>query len=107
MRDLDTGQRTLLLHERNHGFERVALGIRPQPQTAGGDAALGADAGGFDDHQCCAADCAAAEMYHMPRVRHAVDGRVLAHGRDEDTVFEHGFAHFERAEESGHGERLC
>ena len=77
--------------------------VLPDAQVGGGDAALGDDGGGLDEHEAGAALSAAAEVDQVPVVGEAVVRRVLAHGRDADAVGEGDGAELEgREERLGH-----
>ena len=67
--------------------------------AAEGDAALGLDVGHLGDDEAGAAERAAAEVDEVPVVDGAVDGRVLAHRRDDDAVGEGEVAHAEGRED--------
>jgi hypothetical protein len=73
--------------------------VAPDAEIAGGDAGFGADGVGFGDDEGGAADGAAAEMDEVPVVGEAVDGGVLAHGRDGDAVGQGEAAQLEGSEE--------
>ena len=69
------------------------------PMSPGVIRALGGDGGRFHEEESCSAHCAAAEMNQMPIVGHSVDGRILAHGRNHDAIFESYSANRERVKE--------
>src|SRR6202167_1174814 len=72
-----------------HDFlQRRLAGVGVKPKTAMGDAAGAFDVGGFDDQQTGAGIRQHTEMRHVPVVRHAVIGAVLAHRRDDDALGE-------------------
>ena len=61
--------------------------------------------GRLEDHQAGARQREVAEVDQVPVARRAVDGRVLAHRRDDDPVGKRQAAESQRVEQvSGHGE---
>ena len=74
------------MNELNDTVEGGDVGVVPDSQIAGGDAALGEDGRGLLDDQAGAALGAGAEMDEMPIGGEAVVRGVLAHGRYADAV---------------------
>jgi len=88
-------------------FERTGHrgfgGVIIKADIGKGDASFGNDSGCLNGQKCGTGKRQLSEMDQMP-VRHAaVDGRVLAHGRDHDTVGEFKTAHGERRKQDGLG----
>jgi len=86
--ELDGGDAAVLLEEGGDAGEEGDVVVGVDAEVAWGDAAFGADGGGFGHYGACSADGAAAEMDQVPVVGVAVDGTVLAHGGDDDAVGE-------------------
>ena len=99
VRELDAGDAAVSFEEVGDAGEEGDVVVGVDAEVAGGDAAFGTDGGGFGDDGACATDGAAAEMDEVPVVGVAVDGAVLAHGRDDDAVGEGEAALLERREE--------
>ena len=70
--------------------------------AAGRDATFRAHARHFSHHQACATHGACAQMHQVVVTRHAIDSRILGHGRDHNAVFQRYTAHGVRQE---HGRR--
>ena len=72
------------------------MGVLPDAEIAGGDAAFGGDGGGFQDDQAGATLGAGAEVDEMPIRGEAVLRGVLAHGGDADAVGAVSYTHLSR-----------
>jgi len=107
VRELDAGDAAVLFEEGGDAGEEGDVVVGVNAEVTGSDAAFRADGGGFGDDGAGAADGAGAEVDEVPVVGVAVDGAVLAHGRDDDAVGEGDAALGERGEEAvgrdGHG----
>ena len=103
VRQLDAGDRALLVDEMRGAGERLEMPVAPDTQVLWGDAAFRRDRGGFGEDQAGAADGAAGEMHEVPVVRHALAGGILAHGRDADAVAKGDLAQAELVKQVRHG----
>ena len=74
------------------------MGIVVNACVAGRNSAAVFYGGSFGDDQARSAYCPAAEMYEVPGLGMAVFGGVLAHGRNDDAVFQFDFADSQRSE---------
>lgn len=88
MADLDTGHGARGADGGGDACESFGLGVIPQAQAAGGDAAFRRDAGGLDNHQPGATARHAGVVHLMPVVGETVGGGVLAHRWDRDAITE-------------------
>ncbi len=86
VRELNTGEATLFVDERNDFSKLAYVTIEIDAQVLRADATFGRDCGSFGKHESRAADGAASQMHQMPSVCIAVDAGILAHRRDGDTV---------------------
>jgi len=86
MADLDSRQSPLLLDEGSNAAVGIPLFVVPDTQAVRGDSAAGFYMSDFGENDACAAHCAACEMLKMPVIWNAVDGGVLAHGRNDNPV---------------------
>ena len=100
--ELDAGHGTRGLDGCGDGGEGLGLSVVPQPGAARGDTAFGRDRGGFDDEQAGAAARQRRVVHLVPVIDHAVDGHVLAHGRDGDAVAKAEVLEFEGLEKRRH-----
>jgi hypothetical protein len=75
------------------------VGVQVNSSVLRGNPADGLYGTGFGEDQRGAADGAAAEVHHVPRLRVAVFGGIFAHGRDADAIFEFDIAQLERREQ--------
>ena len=66
--------------------ERGDLFVGPQAEVAIGDATFGRDGGRLEDDEAEAAEREPAQVREVPVIGHAVDGRILAHGRHDGAV---------------------
>ena len=62
--------------------------VLPDTQVFGRNPAFGRHAGGFRDDQPRSTHGPTAQVDKMPVAGETIDGRVLAHGRNGDPVFE-------------------
>jgi hypothetical protein len=83
---LDAGNTALGVYELRYARERFDMGFAPNAQILRTDAGFRQDSRRFRDNQSGSADGAASEVNEMPIRRQPVFARVLAHGRDGDTV---------------------
>ena len=107
VRELDAGDAAVGFEEVGDAGEEGDVVVGVDAEVPGGDAAFGADGGGFGDDGARSTDCAAAEVDEVPVVGVAVDRAVLAHGGDDDAVGKGDAALLERREKvvgrNGHG----
>jgi hypothetical protein len=99
MAELDGGDGALLGDERRDRRERVALRVVPKAEAMRRDAPARLDMRDLGADDAGAADRARAEMLQMPDIRHALDGRILAHRREHDSVARSHRAQRQRPEE--------
>jgi len=97
--ELGAGVGAVLVQEGGDALELGSVLVLPDAEIAGSDAAFRADGVGLGDDQGGAADGTAAEVDEVPVVGEAVDGGVLAHGRDGDAVGQGEAAQLEGGEE--------
>jgi len=83
---LDPRHRALGADKAGDTLQRLNLGIVPQAQVLGGDAAIGSDGGGFAENQPGTANGTAAQVHQVPVIGQAIDGGVLAHRRHGNAV---------------------
>ncbi|CAI8308778.1 MAG: Uncharacterised protein [Rhodospirillaceae bacterium] len=80
------GRVAVVAAEPDHAGQSLLILVGPQPQTAGGNPRLRADAGGFHEDQAHTADRELTQVHQVPVGGAAVVGAVLAHGRHHDPV---------------------
>jgi hypothetical protein len=102
MGQLDAGGGALGVQEIDDAGEGGDMLVLPQAQIGIGNAALGGNAGGFEDHQAKAANGKAPEMDQMPVIGEAVLRRILAHGGDDRAVAQGQAAQGGRGKQLGH-----
>ncbi len=91
-------------HPVDDRLERRLVLVAVDAEAALRDATLALDMGGLEAEQARARHGEHAVMHLVPGLRAAVDGRVLAHRRDDDTVGQRNAAELDRGEElGGHG----
>src|SRR5579872_7418352 len=93
VRELNGRHSALCLDERGDARKLIALSVVPQTETMPRDPPPRLDMGRLDANDPGAANRARSQMYKVPVIRDAVDGRVLAHRRHHDPV-----AHVDRAQ---------
>ena len=71
------------IHDSLHALD---LAVVPEPDVAGGDAAVCRDGAGFEDDQGGTAEGIRSEMHEVEVGHEPVLGRVHPHGRDGETV---------------------
>ena len=86
VRELDPGTYSLRVNEVDDALQAGDVVVFVDAEIAGGNAAFGNDGGCFKHDQACATLGSTAEVDHMPVVGKTIVGRVLAHGRDTNTV---------------------
>src|SRR5689334_9371651 len=102
--DLDPGDGAVVVKEAHDAREIVDVLILIYPEVPVGDATSGFDGACFEDDEAGSPHGAAAEMDEVPVVGEAVGAGVLAHGRDDDAVFERDVPKLKGIEEmSGRG----
>jgi hypothetical protein len=94
--------RRLHAHGAHHLGQRRFLRVVVQSDAAAGDPAVAFDRGGLDDQQPGTRDRQLSQVHAVPVTDHTVDGRVLAHGGDDDAVGQGQRAELPGVEESGH-----
>ena len=77
--NLDAGHSACGLDAGGNAGQSWHMGVIPQAQARGADAAIGRDAGGFDNHQASAASGDRWVVHLVPVIRKAIGGAVLAH----------------------------
>jgi hypothetical protein len=102
VRQLDAGDRALLIDEVRGAGEGLEMAVAPNTQVLWGYAALRRDCGCFGEHQAGAADGTAGEMHEVPVVGHALARGILAHRRDADAIAEGDVAQAEFVEQMRH-----
>ncbi|MNR07667.1 hypothetical protein D3C85_1237970 [compost metagenome] len=80
------------------------LFVVPQAGVSPGNAPGRLDAGGLDHHQSGAGQGHAADVLGVPGLGHAVHGRILAHGGDDDAVLQRQRPDGARGEQQAHAE---
>src|SRR3972149_12156146 len=103
MSELHARYRPLLLNKLGDAFECLGVLIGPQAAIPWGNPPFRRNGGGLYHDQGSPANGPAAEIHEMPVGRHAVLAGVLAHGREEDAIFELEFLEPEgRKQLAGH-----
>ena len=88
MGELSASVGAVLVEEGGDALEVEDVLVFPDAEVAGSDASFRVDGVSLGEDKGSAADSSAAEMDEVPVVGEAVDGGVLAHGRDGDAVGE-------------------
>src|SRR6266481_5115816 len=91
VRELNSGDRALFADETSDACERLDVLVLPNSQIPRTDAAFGRYGARFRENQRCSADGAASEMDQMPIRGQAIRARILAHGRNNDSVAQRHF----------------
>src|SRR5712671_6354148 len=99
MRKLNSGDRALFTDETSDACERLDVLVPPNSQIVRADAAFGRYSASFRENQGCSADGAASEMDQMPIRGEAVRARILAHGRNNDSVAQRHFTDLKLVEQ--------
>ncbi len=86
MGQLNRRHRALRLEEPGQPAQGLAVRVRPDPETAVGDAPACLHARGLHEHRTRPTEGELAEMGQMPVTGHSVLGGVGAHRRDHDAV---------------------
>lgn len=86
------------MQEVGYAFQRGDLGVLPETGVLGGDAAVGKDAGGFDNSQRCTPVCKGSQVDEVKICQMAIVCRVHAHWRDPDSILKGNISDFERRE---------
>lgn len=86
MAELDRRHRALRGDEGRYPLERIALCVVPEAEVVRRDPGTRRDMYRLSRHDAGAAYRAGPEMYEVPIVGDAVDGRVLAHRRQHQPV---------------------
>ena len=84
--DLYAGHGALRLQKPGDPGEGIALGVVPDPEAPGRDAAARLRVRHLGEHETCPSDRARGEMLEVPVVGDAVRRGVLAHRRHHDAV---------------------
>ena len=88
MGKLDAGHRSLARDERKYALERLDMRVTPDAHIFGADPAVGRYRRGFGHHQPGLAYRAATQMDQVPFICQSIAARVLAHGRDRNSIGE-------------------
>src|SRR5262249_26662700 len=102
VRQLDPGGGALLLYEPGDSRQKLAMLILPDTQVPGRNPSAWLDGGRLGEYESRASDGPASEMDEVPVVGEAIFARILAHGRDCDTITQQDLADRERCEQSTH-----
>ena len=86
MRQLHSGDATLLMNEANNSRQWFNVVVAPDAEILRTDSRLGQNRRCFGKYQPSSTDGAAAQMDEMPVVRKSLVARILAHGRDKHAV---------------------
>ena len=76
--------------------------VFPNTQIARGDAALRRYSRGFGKDQSGASDGPGPQVHEMPVIGHPVMGRILTHGRNDDTIADGNVSYGEGREQLTH-----
>jgi len=99
MRELNSRDRALFTNETSDAAERRDVLVLPDSQILRADAAFGRRSASFRENQRCSADGAASEMDQMPIRGEAVRARILARGRNNDSVAQRHFTDLKLVEQ--------
>ena len=86
MPKLNTGHRSLAPDKTCDGLQAGNMIVLPQAKIIDRDPAFGTNSCCFGYYNSCASHRPAAQMHQVPFVGKPVSGRILAHGRNDDTV---------------------
>ena len=101
MRQLNPRRSTHAMDEARDARVWFDVRVAPDSRVAGTDAALRGYTGRFDENQVGAAHRATAQVDQMPVVWHSVDRRILAHGRNDNSIPQCDAADRERTQQIG------
>ena len=99
VRQLNAGHHVLGFHEPRDTPQWSNVRVRPDAKIAVRDASLIRDGGRFDEHAAGTTQHQPPPMREVEVLRHAVDGRVRGHRRNDNAVSESGFAQGDRRKE--------
>jgi hypothetical protein len=85
--ELHSGDSSLLTNKTRNPRERLDLFIFPDAKILRADPPLWRYSGSFRENDSCSTHGTAPKMYEMPIRRKTVDGRILAHRRNNYSVF--------------------
>jgi hypothetical protein len=86
MRQLNSRDRALRVHEPRDAREWFDMLVTPDAHVFGSDATFSRNGGRFHDGESDPAGCSTAKMNEMPIVCQTVVGTVLAHWRHHDPI---------------------
>jgi hypothetical protein len=95
MRQLNTGNTSVLVRKTRNPSERLDVRIAPNAVILRADAAFRRYGARFHDHRSGAPDRAAPEMHEVPIRREAIHARILAHRRHHDPIAQRHTANLE------------